>query len=57
MSPSPHSRGRDAVAVSTPPPGISAMGDGALPPPLKLFIVGETEEYFVSLTKQHFTGA
>lgn len=30
---------------------------GALRPAQELFILGETEEYFVSLTKQHFTGA
>lgn len=37
--------------------GGSAAGDGAFLPPPELFILGETEEYFVSLTKQHFTGA
>lgn len=48
---------RKLQAGSTVSQGSSIVGDGPLLPPWELFILGETEEYFVSLTKQHFTGA
>lgn len=47
----PHSWAGMLHAASTHSRG---QGRWALLPP-ELFILGETEEYFVSLTKQHFT--
>lgn len=57
-------RGRDPYGMWIPNPaqlpwawGLGAVRSQASLPPRELFILGETEEYFVSLTKQHFTGA
>lgn len=59
-----HSSGRDSAVPlpgagmgmpAAPAPEAACPGRWALLPPAQLFILRETEEYFVSLTKQHFT--